>query len=912
MGSLLRYTSHHNRRSLQFSLFSFSNELTRILRLCSAQVFSNLLFYMCLLVFIRGFFCSAIAAEINTVQEKFRTGKYTECLEASRKAIDDGAYSAEWRVLMIKSLMAMGQYDKAADDMDIVLLHYPVSMPLLELAHTVYLHNNQPDRADEAIRRLVRVGTSRDLRFMSPDDLVALGKSLLLLGQEPRLVLDELFTRAIKNDPNCLDAYLAAGDLALSKQDYELAADQYRSALKRFGDEPDVHLGLAKAFYESDRNQMIQSLGAALYINPNHVPSLLLLAEHKIDCEDYDGADELLDRAIAVNPWNPEAWAYRAVLAHLASDSEAVKSDREKALKFWPTNPRVDYLIGRKLSQKYRFAEGSAFQRRALGYDPNYLPAKIQLAQDLLRLGDEKEGWKLADEVHAGDAYNIEAYNLGNLHDHLSKFVTLHADGFVVRMDKHEADVYGGTVIDLLEEAKAKLCEKYSAQIDKPVVVELFDNQQDFAVRTFGMPGGEGYLGVCFGNVITANSPKAQNPSCWKAMLWHEFCHVVTLNLTENKMPRWLSEGISVYEEGQRDPTWGQRMNPEYRGMVLDGKLTPISKLSAAFLSPPTPSYLQFAYYESALVVEFIVKQYGLDSLKAILADLAKGGQINVVISAHAAPVEDIEKQFETFARKRAENLAPEADFEQPERGQLDPTDPAALAEWLKGHPNNFWALTQYAKALIANRQWAEAKEPLEKLIALYRQYSGEDNAYRLLAEAHRQLGETQQEQDVLGKLAMISSDASYAYERLIEIAAEKKDWQQVVKYGEKAMAVYPMLAQLHWQLGRANEELGRNEQAIESYQRLLLLDPADPAEVHYRLGRLLLAKDPAAAKRHVLLALAEAPRFRAGHRLLLKIINETQGQAAPESGGQVSISQKNSETNAHQNEMPAAQEDAK
>jgi tetratricopeptide (TPR) repeat protein len=830
---------------------------------------------------------SASAADIDTAQQQFKTGRYAECLEASRKAIENGAYAAEWRVLMIKSLMELGQYDKAADDMDIVLLHYPVSMRLLELAHTVYLHNNQPGRANEAINRLVRVGTSRDLRFMSPLDLVALGNSLLLLGEEPRVVLDELFTRAIKNDPNCLDAYLAAGDLALAKQDYDLAANQYRSALKRFGKDPDAHFGLARAFYQSDRNQMIQSLDAALYINPQHVSSLLLLAEHQIDCENYAGAGDLLDRAVGVNPWHPELWAYRAVLAHLADDSEASRKHREKALKFWPTNPRVDYLIGRKLSQKYRFAEGADFQRQALKNDPNYLPAKIQLAQDLLRLGDENQGWKLADEVHTHDAYNIEAYNLSNLHDHLSEFTTLDAGGFVVRMDKSEADIYGDVVIEFLQEARTRLCEKYGLQLDKPVVVELFPNQQDFAVRTFGMPGGEGFLGVCFGNVITANSPNAQRPTNWKALLWHEFCHVVTLNLTNNKMPRWLSEGMSVYEELQRDPTWGQRMDPEYRGMILGDKLTPIGELSAAFLSPPTPNHLQFAYYESALVVEFIVDQYGLESIKAILADLAKGQEINAAISKHAAPIKEIEEQFETFARKRAEDLAPEVDFEKPDKDQFDPVDYVMLLEWVEDNPNNFWALTLYAKALLANRKWAEAKKPLEKLIALYPQYAGEDNAYRLLAEVHRQLGETEQEKDVLGKLAMISSDASYAYGRLLEIATEQEDWQSVLRYGDKSMAVYPMLAQLHRQLGRANEELGRDGQAVKSYQRLLLLDPADPADVNYRLGRLLLAKDPAGAKRHVLLALAEAPRFRQAHRLLLKIINETPGPTAPGSGEQ-------------------------
>jgi len=194
MASLFEYTPHH------------SGGISRTVRI--------VLIAACI-TFIAGPGRSAFAADIDAAHEQFKTGKYTECLESSRKAIENGAYAAQWRVLMIKSLMALGQYDKAADDMDIVLLHYPVSMRLLGLAHTVYIRNDEPSRADEAIKRLVRVGTSRDLRYMSPIDLVALGNSLLLLGEEPRIVLDELFTRAIKNDPNCLDAYLAAGSMPI-------------------------------------------------------------------------------------------------------------------------------------------------------------------------------------------------------------------------------------------------------------------------------------------------------------------------------------------------------------------------------------------------------------------------------------------------------------------------------------------------------------------------------------------------------------------------------------------------------------------------------------------------------------------------------------------------------------------------
>ena len=53
-------------------------------------------------------------------------------------------------------------------------------------------------------------------------------------------------------------------------------------------------------------------------------------------------------------------------------------------------------------------------------------------------------------------------------------------------------------------------------------------------------------------------------------------------------------------------------------------------------------------------------------------------------------------------------------------------------------------------------------------------------------------------------------------------------------------------------------------------------MEPADPAEVHYRLARLLHEAGDASAKRHVLMALEEAPRFQQALELLLKMDRET------------------------------------
>jgi tetratricopeptide (TPR) repeat protein len=852
-------------------------------------------------VFIFNINQSAHAEDIDVARAHFKTGQYQKCLEVTRKAIEDSSYRNRRNLwfLMIESLMAIGEYNEAAKEVDLALLRYPMSSRFLKLGHEVHESCGQHQIATEMLRKIYRYGGSFKLEFWDPPDLVALGETLLLLGSEPRVVLEQLFNRASRIDQNCREAYIATANLALDKQDYDLAASQYQKALKQFGDDPDIHFGLAKAFYYSDRKIMIKSLDSALFINPNHVPSMLLLAEHQIDCEDYSSADKLLNRALAVNPWRPETWALRSVISHLENDPNMVKSCRSKALKFWPTNPEVDYLIGKKLSQKYRFAEGSLYQRQALKFNPDYMPAKIQLTEDLLRLGDETKGWALAEEVYNADQYNILAYNLVNLRDNMSEFKTLNEDGFIIRMNELEAAVYGKRVLELLQKAKSQLCQKYGLELNKSVTLELFPNQQDFAVRTFGMPGGDGFLGVCFGDVITANSPSASRAVNWEATLWHEFCHVVTLNLTDNKMPRWLSEGISVYEEIKHNPAWGQHMNYEYRKMILGGELIPISKLSSAFLSPPTPMHLQFAYYESSLVVEFLVEKYGLESIKAILSDLAAGQEINNVISKRTAPIEDIEKKFEAFARKRAEDLAKNVDWTEPETGQVDPSNPESLAKWLKERTNSFWALTMQANNLIADENWQQAITPLKKLITLYPNHVSEGNAYSLLAQIYRKLNETEEERQVLNKLADISANAMEAYVRLMEIAINQKDWRAVLDNGNKYIAVYPMLVSVHWQMGRAYEELGQNEQAIESYKHVLLLDPPDPADINYRLAKLYQDKDPVAAKRYVLNALADAPRFRQAHRLLLKIINESPSNQSE------TISTENNRNNSIREDMP-------
>jgi tetratricopeptide (TPR) repeat protein len=813
----------------------------------------------------------ARAADLADAQKLFDTGKYAEAIDSVNKALQAGDGDDDWWALKIRAELTLGRYPEAFKTFATAIDRYDASVDLRMLGYEVYLANDRPADAAAILATVKMLGEMAPWRYDTARDRVALGRAHVKSGTDARQVLETYYDRAKRASPQSALPYLASGDLALQKQDFALAAENYREATRRAPEDPDGYLGLARAFTD-DAEQATAALKKALELNPNHVESLLLQADNLLDREEYAQAETALKKALDVNPKHPRAWAYRSVMAHLTGDKKNEAEYRTQALSSWKTNPEVDWLIGHKLSHQYRFAEGAAAQRRALAFAPGYLPAKMRLCEDLLRLGQETDGWKLADEVFKEDPYSVLAYNLITLHDVIEKFTAVENEHFLVRMDPKEAQIYGQRALRLLTEAREKLSAKYGVSLPDKTIIEIFPAQKDFAIRTFGLPGGEGFLGVCFGPVVTVNSPASRgaNTSNWEAILWHEFCHSITLFKTNNKMPRWLSEGISVYEELQANPAWGQRMTPEYREMVLKGEATPVSKLSSAFMRPPSPQHLMFAYYESSQVIEYIIKNFGIEALRKVLADLGSDVNINEALSRHTVPIEKLDADFAAYLKGQAENLA-KVDWAKPDFGPE--ADSAAIAAWNKAHPNNLAGILAEGRAMLAEKKFKEAKGPLEKIIELYPAFIEGGGPYMMLAQVHRELGESKEERAVLEKFASLDADSVEPRLRLMGLAVADKDWKLVKRVAEQLLAINPLIPAPHRFLVQASVALNDRPTAIEGHRTLLLLDPLDRAEHHYQLGKLLYEeKNLPEARREVVKALEDAPRYRAAHALLLQI----------------------------------------
>lgn len=827
---------------------------------------------------------SAQAAEYDDALAAFRKGEYAAALKSAEGATAANYADVRWWRLRLDCLATLGRYAEGTAALDIALRQHYADGALRLAGYELLRGTGENELAKATLAELLRIAAGSPWRFHAAEDRVYLGRAATLMGADAREVLEGFFDQAQKQDPELRSAFIAVGELALAKHDDAVAAESFRKGLEKHADDADLLCGLARATAEESRKESAALIEKALGINPKHLASLFVQAEDALSYEDYRAAREALTKILAVNPRHPRAWSLAAVLAHLQADPFGEPLCRAVALSTWSKNPAVDHVIGAKLSKAYRFVEGAAHQRAALEFDPEYLPARAQLAQDLLRLGDDDEGWRLVEEVQQADEYDVVAYNLATLREKLKQYVTLESPDFRLHMDRREAAVYGPRVLSLLERARETLEKKYGWKQPKPVNVEILTRQSDFAIRTFGQPGGDGILGVCFGTVITANSPAALagNTTNWEATLWHEYCHVVTLEMTQHRLPRWLSEGISVYEERQADPTWGNRLNRELRQMILEGELARVSQLNQAFRNPKSAEHFNLAYYQASLVVEYLVDTLGQTALRRVLDDVARGMPINDSLELRTGSLHGFEKAFDTYARKIAASYGPDVDWNDDDLPAIPQGPASSIAAWLKERPQHYRGRLRYARALIEGDDFAEAAKVLEGLTKDVPEWAGDESPYALLARAHRELKDTTAERKTLEASAARSDDALETYRRLIELAVADKDFAALAKYTERYLAVDPLSEFPYRSLAEQGEQIKDAKAAVGAARSLVALEPADRAGAHFLLAKLLHNSNDPEAKRHALLALEETPRFRDAQRLLLTIVDQEKPKPAP------------------------------
>jgi tetratricopeptide (TPR) repeat protein len=430
--------------------------------------------------------------------------------------------------------------------------------------------------------------------------------------------------------------------------------------------------------------------------------------------------------------------------------------------------------------------------------------------------------------------------------------------------------------IPLAHEALKTLAAKYQFTPKGPILIEVFPNHDDFAVRTLGLPGMIGALGASFGRVVTMDSPRAKDPGTfsWQATLWHELAHVITLQLSNQRVPRWLTEGISVYEEGRARPDWGRDMEVPFAMALQRGGTLELKDLNAGFTRPET---IGMAYYEASLLVDHIVQTYGADALRRLVATYGEGLEGDAALTKGlGVSMEQMQDGFDKTLRTRFASILSAL---RPSSGDGDGKTARAepgldeLKARAASDPGSFAAQLALGRALAAADDPA-AYEPLDRAAALVPVAIGEGSPNAVLGALAEKLGDVPRAIRAYRTLLDHDHAAIEPARRLARLAEKAGDEESARLAYERVVALNPFEPEGHLGAGRLALKRRDAGAAVREFKVALLAGVQDKAAAHCDLAEsYLLANRTADAKKEALAALEIAPSFERAQELLLKAV---------------------------------------
>jgi tetratricopeptide (TPR) repeat protein len=788
--------------------------------------------------------------------------------EASRLATARGASDPAAAVVLAQLAIARGQYADAQARLEPLAARDPGGEAALELA-LLYRATGRAADAQPLLTAVFRAGqTSSD-----PYVLFRAGRAAHALNR-PRDA-NTFYREAGRAGAHKAIVETAWGRLFLEKYNSPDALKSFQTALETDPEWAPAHAGVARVLENEDPPKAAAAAAKALSIDPDLADARLLLAGLHLDDDREKEARAEIEKVLAYNPSQVDAHALLAAVAYVKDDKATYDSEVAKVLAINPAYGEVYRVAGQHAASHYRFDEAAALTEKALALDPTNNRAAADLGMHLLRTGDEAGARRALERSWKSDPFDVVTFNLLKMLDNLEQFVTIKDGDIVMKMHRDESQVLREYAMPLAQEALKTLSAKYGMTPSGPILVEIFPDHDDFAVRNLGLPGMIGALGACFGRVVTMDSPRARPPGTfsWQATLWHEMAHVVTLQLSKQRIPRWLTEGISVHEEAKKRAEWGRDMEVTFARAMDRNRVLKLRDLNSGFTRPDT---IALAYYQASLLVDHIVATKGQGALNALVKSYADGIDNDAALQrALGVNIDSLQVSFDKALEDRFGGMRRalhEAD-KPLEAGSIEGLKAAAAAK-----PDSFVAQLALGKALAANGD-AAAYAPLQRAAALVPNAIGPESPHLLMAQLAEKLND--RPRALKEYEAVLAADHTNvdAARKLVEVATAAADERALSAGLDRVVALDPFDAAAHTGAGRLALKRKDHIVAMREFRAALQTGAADKAAAHCDLGEsYLLAGMRAEAKREALAALEIAPSFERAQELLLNAVGGQSG----------------------------------
>jgi len=632
------------------------------------------------------------------------------------------------------------------------------------------------------------------------------------------LIAEELVQARKADAP---EVYLWSARLAHEKYHFGFAHQRYKALLQMRPRLPDALAGQAAIILQTMHklDEVEKLLKEALAVNPNHVESHLLYAALQLEEDKHAEAKQHIDAALAVNPNEVQALALLAFYYLDVATPAKVAEIEKRALA---VNPRcADFYcdIGELMENKRGFNLAPEYYKKALACDPDYWRGYYGLGMSTSRQGaqGEEEGKVLLNKAFSKNKFNLWASNMlkaldqivgakpefGDPGSQAPTYVEIKTKHFTLKCFGKEASIVRPYLEEWAESAYERQKKLFGFEPQGPLTIELCHSMRIQAARTVGLPD-LGALGVCFGKLCTIVSPQEsknenQPPFDWRKVLEHEFGHVMALQLSSFRVPRWYTEALSTYLEDDSR----LQSDPMLIEAISKGSLKDLEHLNEYFRANPLMAYVHGRY-----IMEYLAKNFGFDAHVRALKLFAQGKKLaEVLAQVTGKSMQELDAGQLAFLKERLKELRP--------RPALDPAGLTLLE-------------------VAANKEDASAQAIADLAVARYAMRNPE------LAEslARKALGKDPKCLDALTLLGHL------AYDRK-DYEAARQRYQEVVTQPSalRERAAFPA-----WlKLGVLCKKEGKTTQAIEAFEAARKVHPryVGPDNPHHELPELYEALNP-------------------------------------------------------------------
>lgn len=844
----------------------------------------------------------------TTAQEALRHGQYDDAIRMAREESARDASSSRPVRVHADALRATGRYAEAEEVITAFIRAHPNDNSLWNRLGEVQRERGRLTEAEASFQRAVTGRAADSLtaqvnlavlqfergdvdvamkafdrfidiynqrrRSLTASELEAVAIACRYLGRDNHQLYKDAqraFDEAIAADSMDLDRKVRLAELFLEKFNGTDALETVRQVLEVNPKHARANLVMAQVRLFDELESPTPYVQKSLEVNPALAEAHALSAILLIDLERYAEAAAEARKGLSADSGAPPALIALAAAQYLQHDTAGFNASLAAIQKRQPKSAEPEIMLANIAARSRLYGEAVRFAQAGADRDPKAARALALLGINAMRIGEIDRGRQALDASFKLDPYDPWTKNTLDLLDTFKDYVEVKTPRFVVMIERKDADLLAPYVEALAEAAYDTLAARYGHQPAPPIRIEIYRSSADFSVRTVGL-GGLGALGVSFGRVVAMDSPAARpvGQFNWGSTLWHELGHVFTLGATAGRVPRWLSEGLSVYEERRARQSWGEDPSPLFFATYSADQLPKVSRLNDGFMRPAFPAQVPLSYFLASMVCEMIEKERGIGAIRDMLAGYRRGLTTERVFR-EVLKVEPaaFDESFDKWLRQR---FAKHFDVVRPAMpvtmgGRRQPGGDAIPIT------GPFLEALDKGRALLAADKVDEAIVELKKAKEMFPEYAQPDGPYALLFEAYKRKDDKAAAAAELKTMTSINEEAFAENLAVAGALLELGDRAGAIAALDRAVWINPFDRDPHTRLAELAAQMSDRQVVIRERRALLALDPTDRVEALYQLALAYAdAGDATSARREVLRALELAPNYSKAQELLLRI----------------------------------------